>query len=97
MNVIFATEVWEEVEEARGYYENEVEGLGNVFILTISNSIDEIKKYPESSRIIKTPFRRFLTPRFPFGIIYRQTQDTLYIVAVSNLRKRPYYWKNRIA
>ncbi len=97
MNVIFATEVWEEVEEARAYYENEVDGLGKAFIIAVSQSIDEIKQYPESSRIIKAPFRRFLTPRFPFGIIYRQQNNTLYVVAVAHLRKRPFYWKDRTA
>jgi hypothetical protein len=95
MNVIFATEVWEEVETARTYYESEVDELGKAFVLTISQSIDEIKQYPTASRIIKSPYRRFLTPRFPFGIIYRIEHDTLYITAISHLRKRPFYWDDR--
>jgi toxin ParE1/3/4 len=95
MNVIFATEVWEEVDTACTYYENEVDGLGKAFVLTIYQSIDEIKKYPTASRIIKNPYRRFLIPRFPFGIIYRIEQDMLYITAVAHLRKRPFYWNDR--
>jgi hypothetical protein len=95
MNVIFAPEVWEEVETARAYYENEVDGLGNAFVLTVYQSVNEIKKYPTASRILKGPYRRFLTPRFPFGIIYRIEQNTLYITAVAHLRKRPFYWNDR--
>ncbi len=95
MKVIFATEVWEEVEEARSYYENEVDGLGKAFILIVSQSIDEIKRHPKASRIIKTPFRRFLTQRFPFGIIYRIERKIIYIVAVAHLKRRPFYWKDR--
>ena len=95
MNVVFATDVWDEVETARAYYENEVTGLGAAFVLTIYRSIDEIKRYPTASRLIKKPYRRFLTPRFPFGIIYRIEQDALYITAVSHLRKKPFYWNER--
>jgi toxin ParE1/3/4 len=95
MKVVFASEVREEVEQARDYYENEVEGLGKAFVLAVKRSIDEIKDYPETSRVIRNPFRRFLTPRFPFGIIYRTEKEILYVVAVAHLRKRPFYWENR--
>jgi hypothetical protein len=95
MNVVFATEVWAEVDAARAYYENEVEGLGKAFVHAVRDSVEEIKRYPTASRIIRGSFRRFLTPRFPFGIIYQVSQDTIYVVAVAHLRKRPGYWKNR--
>jgi hypothetical protein len=95
VNVVFATEVWAEVDAARDYYEQEVEGLGKAFVLTVRYSVEEIKSYPTASRIIRGSFRRFLTPRFPFGIIYRISDDTIYVVAVSHLRQRPGYWKNR--
>lgn len=95
MRVIFATEVWDEVEAARAYYENEVDGLGKAFVLTIHQSVNEIKQYPTASRIIKDPYRRFLTQRFPFGIIYCIEQETIYITAVAHLRKHPFYWIER--
>lgn len=95
MKVLFATEVWSEVDTARDYYENEVEGLGKAFVHAVRGSIEEIKSNPTASRIIQGSYRRFLTPRFPFGIIYQVSQDTLYVVAVAHLRKRPNYWKNR--
>jgi plasmid stabilization system protein ParE len=97
MKVVFASEVRDEVEQARNYYETEVDGLGKAFLSTIKSSIDEIKAYPESSRMIRSPFRRFLTPRFPFGIIYRVEKDTIYIVAVAHLRRKPFYWQHRSA
>ena len=95
MKVVFATEVWAEVDAARAYYENEVEGLGKAFVYAVHDSIEEIKNYPTSSRIIRGSYRRFLTPRFPFGIVYQISEHTIYVVAVAHLRKRPNYWKNR--
>lgn len=53
MNVVFATEVWAEVDAARDYYENEVEGLGKAFVHAVRDSINEIKDYPTASRIIR--------------------------------------------
>ena len=95
MKVVFATEVWDEVDAAREYYESEVEGLGKAFVHALRDSIEEIKRYPTASRIIQGSYRRFLTPRFPFGIIYKVSEDTIHVVAVAHLRKRPNYWKNR--
>ncbi|MEM0966090.1 MAG: type II toxin-antitoxin system RelE/ParE family toxin [Verrucomicrobiota bacterium] len=95
MEVRFATEVREEVAQAERYYEGEVEGLGSAFIQILYESIQEIKKFPEASRVIRDPYRRFLTPRFPYGIIFRVEGAIIYVVAVAHLKRRPYYWKNR--
>lgn len=36
--------------------------------------------------------RRMLVKGFPFGIIYRATDETVLIVAVADSRRRPEYW-----
>ena len=95
MRVVFSTEVWEEVSESENYYEEEVEGLGVAFRVAIKESIEEIKKFPNASRKIYGPFQRYLTQRFPFGIIFRVEGEIIYIVAVAHLKRRPFYWKNR--
>lgn len=97
MNVIFSSGVWEEVSEADEYYENEVEGLGRAFVQTVFDSIQEIKRFPEASRRIRGPYRRYLTPRFPYGVLYRIEGETIYVVAVAHLKRRPFYWKDREA
>jgi len=51
MNVVFATEVWAEVDAARDYYENEVEGLGKAFVHATRDSINEIKDYPTAPEL----------------------------------------------
>ncbi|MEM9300449.1 MAG: type II toxin-antitoxin system RelE/ParE family toxin [Bacteroidota bacterium] len=95
MKVVFSTEALQEVQEAQRYYEDEVEGLGKAFVETLHAAIQKMKRAPEISRIIKKPYRRYLIQRFPYGIIYRVEDDTIYVVAIAHLKRRPYYWKNR--
>jgi toxin ParE1/3/4 len=42
------------------------------------------------------PFRCCSLRYFPFGIIYRYDESTVYIVAVIHQSKEPGYWKDRL-
>lgn len=97
MKVVFATGVREETTEAKTHYESEVEGLGKAFIAVIHASIQQIKRYPRHSRLFHGHYRRFLVERFPYGIIYRVEEDTIYIVAIAHFKRHPFYWKKREA
>ena len=57
-------------------------------------------------RILETPFafpshrrgtRRYLMRRFPYGIVYRITAAGLQVIAVAHAKRRPGYWKERLA
>jgi toxin ParE1/3/4 len=39
--------------------------------------------------------RRYLLHRFPFQIVYRARGETIEVVAVAHLKRRPGYWKSR--
>jgi hypothetical protein len=41
--------------------------------------------------------RRFLLPRFPFAIGYVVEGETITVLAVTHLRRRPGYWLRRVA
>ncbi|HIP58812.1 MAG TPA: hypothetical protein EYH01_00115 [Campylobacterales bacterium] len=40
--------------------------------------------------------RRCLVNRFPFGLVYRIEGDTIVIVAVMHLSRKPDYWYSRV-
>ncbi len=69
MDLIFSKSAKVEVRHAASHYEAEVEGLGKAFISYIENSIEEIERFPLASRVVGRDFRRFLVPRFPYGIL----------------------------
>jgi len=41
--------------------------------------------------------RRYIFRRFPFYLVYRETAARIQIIAVAHGRRKPGYWKNRVA
>ena len=39
--------------------------------------------------------RRSLVKRFPYGVLYVEEGDSLYILAVMHIRRLPGFWKHR--
>jgi plasmid stabilization system protein ParE len=52
-------------------------------------------EYPQSGAPLGGPNRRYLVQRFPYGLIYREEGDRIFILAVAHLRRRPEYWRGR--
>ena len=46
-------------------------------------------------RTLRGGFRRRLLRRFPYGILYKEEESQIVIVAVMHLQRRPGYWRNR--
>lgn len=36
-------------------------------------------------------------PEFKYGVVYTETDDTIFVIAVAHLHRRPEYWKHRLA
>ncbi len=96
MRIEFLEEAQIELDESVEYYNNEVEGLGDTFLQEVLNSIDRIARYPEAWHLLSKNTRRCQTRRFPYGLIYTVLSDTVLIISVSNLHRKPNYWKERI-
>ncbi len=73
-------------------------GLGFEFVGEVNKSLSRIVDYPHSCAEIESGIRRCLVSRFPYGIVYRQDEDEDFIVviAITHLRRRPGYWRDRI-
>ncbi len=92
MDINYSIGSKEDIKQSAKYYENAVTGLGKAFLEIIEQSVESIIQYPKSSRIMKKPYRRYLIERFPFGIIYTEEINLIFIVAVMHLKRKPYYW-----
>ncbi len=77
------------------YYEECQIGLGLRFSKEVYATIQRICEYPHAWSQIDPKTRRCLTTRFPFGILYRITENKILIMAVMNLLRKPNYWKSR--
>jgi plasmid stabilization system protein ParE len=99
MNVEFLEPAARELYEAIAFYDIQRQGLGQEFAKEVEDTIERIKQNPEAWATISSSkrARRCLANRFPYGIIYQIRQDTLLIVAVWHLRRRPHAWQDRLS
>ena len=84
-----------ELIDAAEYYEREQLGLGAAFIADVQRCTDAIVEHPEAGATIRGRVRRRLCRRFRYGVLYSVRQDSVRVLAVMNLRRRPAYWVGR--
>jgi hypothetical protein len=95
VNVLFHPEALREFIDAVDYYDDISSGLGIDFLKEIHEGIGLMSQYPLAWPAISRNVRRYMLHRFPYGLIYRQDKDGLYILAVMMLNREPDYWKHR--
>lgn len=84
-----------ELNEAAQYYDLERPGLGSAFLNEIQRCLASISEHPESGRKIQGEVRRRILRRFPYGRLYTLKPDSIRILAIMNLKRRPAYWVGR--
>lgn len=95
MKYAFHPEAEAEFLDAIGYYEECEPGLGYDFAIEVHSTIETILSLPRAWTILDDDIRRCQTKRFPYGIVYSQDKDIIYILAVMHLHRDPGYWKDR--
>src|SRR5690606_36240559 len=68
MTFRFAAEAISEFIAAGQYYNQRVAGLGDDFVNEVETGITAICESPYVWRMVQDDVRRFLIPRFPYGI-----------------------------
>jgi toxin ParE1/3/4 len=84
-----------EMTEAAVYYESRQEDLGKRFLASVQDAINSIKINPWLYPVVDLDVRRCLIKVFPFGVLFRLSDDQIMIVAVMHLSRNPDYWKDR--
>jgi len=84
-----------ELGESALYYEGECAGLGGEFLDAVQRAVGFLKEHPEGAPVVSIDLRRKLLDRFPYGLIYAVEGAEIFVLAVANLRRRPFYWKGR--
>jgi plasmid stabilization system protein ParE len=57
--------------EARDWYQRQRPGLGDEFLLSVTEALSQLEESPERFPIYYKDFRRILTDRFPYKVFYR--------------------------
>lgn len=97
MTYQFHPEAEAEHLENIAYYEERRAGLGARYLAEFESVLEQVCENPHRYRIERVPdIRRVRMRRFPFTILYRETEGSVEVLAVAHRRRRPVYWSPRL-
>ncbi len=95
MKILFLEDAQKELDDAVVYYDNELAGLGDQFLVEIINTLNRIMAFPEAWHPYSKRTRRCQAKKFPYAVIYQIRKDCILVVAIAHLHRKPEYWRNR--
>lgn len=95
MAFYFHPEAEAELNQAIEYYEQTCPRLGYEFAQEIHATIQRILPFPNAWPQLEQGIRRALVRRFPYGVLYAETKNGIYIIAIMHLHRSPGYWRSR--
>ena len=93
----FHPEADEEYALAAEYYAGIEPELGRRFYDEIERLILDIRRQPRRFRPFDPPIRRHFSDVFPYALLYVDEPDRVLIIAVMHMKRRPGYWRGRLA
>lgn len=85
----------DEFMAAVDWYEAKAPGLGLDFAAEVREAISRAVMLPVAWPDLGDGVRRVLVHRFPYGVLYAATAESVSILAVMHLRREPGYWRDR--
>ncbi len=70
-------------------------GLGDDFLHELESAYQSIIEFSQVWLLFQKGFRRFLLAKFPFSVLYKEYNDSIYVVAVMHHTRKPGYWAKR--
>ena len=97
MRNCYGDEALQEALKAARWYEEQEEGLAHRFLAKWKEAEERMVCAPELNRIFADDLRACRLEVFPFKMIYRIIDgDTLQVIAVMHMKRRPDYWTSRL-
>jgi hypothetical protein len=85
-----------ETEAAVLFYEQRDHALGSEFKMEFEVACQRIVASPRLHSFLQAGCRCCRMHRFPFGIVFREQDDFLELLAVIHLQRKPGYWLERL-
>jgi toxin ParE1/3/4 len=93
--VVFREEAEEELAEAKAWYDERRDGLGDEFVGCVEAAIESISRSPEMFAKVHREVRRALVRRFPYGIFFVFQDSRVTVIAVFHAKREPRVWQGR--
>ena len=100
MNLRILREAEEESLQAALWYDGQLQGLGDDFLVEYAAALEVIEDNPLRFGRLETlssnrNIRRCLLKRFPYVVIYEVLSEEIVVLAVAHGNRRPEYWRHR--
>ncbi len=86
-----------ELDEAAEAYELSGSGVGLHFLEAVEAAIQQVRRFPESARVVKDPVRAKVVYGYPYTVYYYVKLKEVRVLAIAHQRRQPCYWTERLA
>jgi plasmid stabilization system protein ParE len=94
--LIVRAEAEADLAEAFQWYEQQVPGLGDQFLLSVDAVMASIERNPQLYPVVyRGVIRRALTRRFPYGVFFADGDRSVSVIAVAHVKRNPRFWQDR--
>lgn len=97
VRVEFTPGALQEIDEAFEWYLERSPRVADSFFQEVESAFALIVRSPDLWSHFEAGTRRYVLPTFPYNIIYRLIPAGVEIVAVAHHKRRPRYWRSRLA
>jgi plasmid stabilization system protein ParE len=95
VKLVLLDEAEDELVDAIARYEGIELGLGRSLRDKVRSNLAWIQAHPELPRLRPPGYYRINLRTFPYYIPYVIRNDTLWVLAIAHVRRRPMYWIGR--
>lgn len=83
-----------ELLQAQDWYENELPGLGQRFLESVTSAVERIADNPQQFPVIYKNIHRALLRRFPYALFFvKEIDDSLTVLACFHGSRDPVHWQ----
>ena len=94
--LIFHVEAEQELAEASTYFSTIDPELGVRFSLEIERLVENVCRDPRLFPFFDKPIQRHFSTVFPYAILYFESADYVFVIAVMHMSRQPGYWRDRL-
>jgi toxin ParE1/3/4 len=95
VTILLRPEAEADLEEARNWYEAQLTGLGDEFIVEVDAVLRRVAHSSRQFAKIHGEVRRGLVRRFPFAIYFIRDKGRSIVIGVLHQRRNPAAWQRR--
>ena len=95
MKLVFASAASREAVEARTWYDQRREGLGEEFQRAFQATAEALLLHPEMYQVAYKSRRRAFIRRFPYFLLYEVVGDAIIILGCIHMARNPAVWRRR--